>query len=466
MSSEGAGPSVPAESSSAPRGRLSGWGWSIAISVLLTPIYLANRAEPLGSEDTVPAELMPLAILRGDGPFLDRYAPILAVTHQTITWAITRSHGHLVSRYPIGPAILQLPVTAVRVAILDRVEPGWDRNVGRVWVEAKRMSKLASGLIGVLTAVAVHRLLRRLGIGPMAVPATLAAAFGSDLWLVGSQAPWEHGSAALALTLALICLTPRQPSRLRLLLGGLATAVMVCCRPVDLVFAVAILLRVAVERPRALAWFLPAPVLLGSLLIAYNYWYFGSVAGGHDQLEALHSQIHGRTGAWSGDLFDGLAGTLLSPNRGLFVFSPWIVVALATLPAWMTRLRNWPLGAWLSVALVVDLLVLSKYVIWWGGHSFGPRYWTDAIPIFAVFLGFGLDWAWSKCRPVVVVFALTIVLSIVFQAVGAICYPSSWNGSPVDVDRKPARVWDWSDTELMRCLREGPKQWTEFPFLR
>jgi hypothetical protein len=466
MSSEGDRPSEPPESSPVPPRWTGGWGWSIAIGMLLTPIYLANRAEPIGTEDTVPAQLLPLAIIRGDGPFLDRFMPIWTVIGQGLPWSITRSHGHLVSRYPIGPAIVQLPIVACRVATLDRREPGWDRNIGRVWVEAQRMSKLASGLIGVLTAIALHRLLRRLGIGPMAVPATLTAALGSDLWMIGSQASWEHGSAALALTLAMICLTPRPATRSGLLLGGFASAVMVCCRPVDLVFAVAILLRVAFERPRALLWFLPAPILLGSVVLAYNCWYFDSIAGGHSQLEALHSLIHARRGTWSGNLFEGMAGTLFSPNRGLLIFSPWIVVVLATTPAIVTRLRTWPLGRWLAGALVVNLFVLSKYVIWWGGHSFGPRYWTDAIPIFAVFLGYGLDWAWSRCRPVVLVYALTIAASLAFQAIGAICYPSTWNRSPVDVDSEPARLWDWSDSELSRCLREGPKPWTEFPVLK
>lgn len=439
-----------------------GWGVSLALGLALAAIYLGNRAEPVGEEDTIPAQLIPLAIVRGDGPFLDRFAPILERAGTDLAWSMTRSRGHLVSRYAPGPVLVQVPFVAIQVAIRDRLEPGWDGNPGRAWVGAFRMSKVASALIGALTAVALHRLLRRLGVGPMAVPATLAAALGSDLWVVGSQAPWEHGPAALALTLAMLFLTPRPAPRAGLLLGGLAAAILVWCRPLDLIFAVAILLRVAAERPRALAWFLPAPIVLGSALVAYNVWFFGSIAGGHAQIEALHPVLHGVEGAWSGHLLDGMAGTLLSPNRGLLVFCPWIIVALATLPATFGRLRAWPPGVWLLGALGVDLLVLSKYAIWWGGHCFGPRYWTDAIPIFAVLLGLGLDWARARCHPLVAIAALTIVLSVAIQAIGAICYPSSWNGSPADVDRRPGRTWDWSDGELHRCLREGVRPWTQY----
>ncbi len=112
-------------------------------------------------------------------------------------------------------------------------------------------------------------------------------------------------------------------------------------------------------------------------------------------------------------------------------------------------------------ALVVYLIILSKYAVWWAGHSFGPRYWTDAMPIFAVLPGFGLEWAWRRSRAATAAFAVSIVLAIAIQAIGAFCYPSTWNDAPINLDRKPSRVWDWADSEITRCLREGRKPWAE-----
>jgi len=431
------------------------------LGIALAGIYEGNRIDPVGQEDTLPGELLPLAIARGDGPYLDRYKLVLLQTPNGIPpWSMKRWHGHLISRYAMAPVLINTPLVAIQLAVVDWLDPGWDKNPGLAALRASRMCKVASALIVALTAVAIHRLLRQLGVGPMAVPATLAVALGSDLWVVASQAPWEHGSAALMLTLSLILLTPRPLNKARLFLGGATTAMMVCCRQIDLVFAIALLLRVIFERPRALLWFLPAPLVLGSALIASNWAFFGSVAGGHTELESLHPTLHGLNGIWSGDIVDGFTGTLFSPNRGLLVFCPWIVVALGTLPAIWGRLRAWSLGTWLIGALVADLLVLSKYSVWWGGHTFGPRYWTDAIPIFAVLLGFGLDWAWTRCRPVAFVFGITILTAIGIQVIGAFCFPSSWNVSPADVDRHHDRVWDWSDNEIRRCLREGLQPWS------
>ncbi len=455
-----AAPSRAEDAAPTPRG--GGWGWSFVLGIALAFIYVLNRTDPMGPEDTIPAELMPLAILRGDGPYLDRFGAILTVSGQRpLNQCMRSARGHILSRYSIGAALVSVPFVAVPLALFDCVDPGWDRNPGLAFLRTRRMAKMAHGLIAALTAVVLHRLLRRLGVGALAVPATLAAALGSDLWVVASQAPWEHGPAALMLTLSMLLLTPKPLGKLSLLLAGTTTALMVCCRQIDVVFAVAMLLRVAWERPRALVWFLPAPVLLGSALIAYNVWYFDSLAGGHTELENLHPILHNLQGTWSGRLIDGLTGTLFSPNRGLFVFCPWIVVALASLPAIAGRIRAWPLGIWLGGALVADLLILSKYSVWWAGHSFGPRYWTDAIPIFAVFLAFTLDWAWTRCRPWLVVCAASILISVIIQTIGAFCYPSSWNVDPIDIDRAPERAWNWTDSELTRCLREGVQPWSK-----
>ncbi len=156
-----------------------------------------------------------------------------------------RFRGHIVSRYSIGPALVNLPIVAVQLAIIDWIEPGWDSNPGLSFLRSSRLSKVASGIMAALTAVLLYRLLRRLVADAPAMLATIAAALGSEMWMVGSQAPWEHGSAVFMLTLSLRLLTPRNPSRCALLLAGFTTAMIVVCRPIDLVFALALLLRVA-----------------------------------------------------------------------------------------------------------------------------------------------------------------------------------------------------------------------------
>src|SRR5262249_15308717 len=160
-----------------------------------------------------------------------------------------------------------------------------------------------AAVVAALVAVALVRLLRRLGLGRVALPTVLAAALGSDLWTVASQAPWQHGPAALALVVSLLLLVPDPPmTRTRLLLAGLAPALLVAFRPLHLILAVVILAWVVRYHPRRLGWFLVAPVLLGAAVLAYNLWFFGTPEGGQRELERAHRAMHGTAGAWSGDL--------------------------------------------------------------------------------------------------------------------------------------------------------------------
>jgi hypothetical protein len=109
------------------------------------------------------------------------------------------------------------------------------------------------------------------------------------------------------------------------------------------------------------------------------------------------------------------------------------------------------------MSLAPYFALLATYSCWWGGHSFGPRFWIDAVPLFALALGLGLDWAWTRCRPALALALAAATVSVAVQGIGAWCYPSSWHGSPTNADRHHERLWDWRDSELTRCLKEGPR---------
>ena len=434
-------------------GNRRSWLVSAALGVVVAAIYLSNGRE-IGAFDTTPASLIPLSIVRGDGLHLDRFRNLLRTWGTPLPAFVAESGGHIVSSYPVGPGLVALPLVAPQIAILDAREPGWDRDLARLHAETRRMAKRAAAVLAALVAVALHRLLVGSGLMRVASVAVIAAALGSDLFSVAGQSLWQHGPAALFLTLTMLVLLPPSASRGRLLLAGVTTAMVVAMRSVDLIFAIVVLAWVARAYPRSIGWFLPAPVLVGLILVAYHFYYFGSVIGGEGRLERLHQKVHGVEGPWSGDLLAGMAGTLLSPSKGLLIFSPWVAVAIAIAPAALGKLGPGSLPRWLVAALVPYLLVLSKYAVWWGGGSFGPRYWVDAVPVLCLLLACGLDWARERSRGVLVLLAATIAFSIALQVVGAFCYPSTWNFVPTDTDLHHERFWDWRDTEVSRCVKE------------
>ena len=438
------------------RGLVS-WAVSIVLAVVLGAVYLVNDRE-LGSFDTAPVTAAAVSLGRGEGVYVDRFLPCWGIRpREKLPTFLARWHGRTISRYPMAPALTALPIVACLVAYCDRMAPRWDRHPDLFYRFCLTMGKVTAAVISALTAVVLHRVLTEMGFGRVAIFATLAAALGSELWVVASQALWAHGPAALALITSVWLLLPRNPARWRLALAGVAAAALVAFRLNDFVFRLVIAGWVVRSHPRRLAWFLPGPVLGAAALFGSNLMFFGAITGGQAYLESLHPTVHAMpAGPWSGRLLAGAAGTLFSPSRGLLIYTPWIGLALATLPVCANRLAPWPIVGWLLWALVPFGLLLAKYTVWWGGHCFGPRYWTEAMPLFAIVLACGLEWSYDRLRTLALAFAVTIVFSIGVQAIGAFFSPSSWNHRPENVDFHHERLWDWRDNPMSRCLIEGP----------
>ena len=297
-----------------------------------------------------------------------------------------------------------------------------------------------------MAGLALLAVLLRLGLKRDAWLAATAAALGSNLWCTASQSLWQHGPAALMLTLVVLLLLPDSPTRLRFFLAGLAAALLVCARPIALGFAVMTALWVTFRHPRRLVWFLPPAAMIGCALIGYNRAYLGLATGRYSEFEAALFATPWR---------DGLLGTLASPSRGLFIFSPWTVIAFLYLPFASFQLRLRTLLPWLLATLVAHALLIAKFSIWWAGWCFGPRYWTEVIPLLAIPFGLALQWSRARSRPLYAIALVLIAVSIGIQVLGALEYPSGWDEFPQSIDNSRERLWDWSDCELLRCVKKS-----------
>jgi len=437
---------------------------SALLFAVLLLVYSANGRE-IGAVDSVPNLLLPIAILRGDGPVLNRFAAMLREGGE-LPYYVEERGGQLLSRYPILPALVALPPTWAQLVVLDRVLPGWARDptVSFWWI--RTLAKNSAAIVAALTGVLLYRLLLQLRLADVAVTTTLATALGSDLWMVGSQSPWQHGTAALFLVLSLLLVVPAHASRWRLAAAGLAIAASVCARSTSVLFAAPLAFWALLSLGRRALWFLLPAAAVGALLLTHNLLLFDNLLGGLGAIESLGHEQHGLSGWVTSEPFRSLAGTLVSPNRGLFVFSPWALLALAALPATARRIAGFPPLRATLIGLLPFALVISWYGVWWAGWSFGPRYWTEAMPLFGVLLGFALVWAHGRSAASLLAFRVAIVFSIALQVVGAFCYPSSWNGNPVTVDLHHERLWDWRDSEISRCLEEGPHWPTSYEIVR
>ncbi len=213
---------------------------ALGLGVLVA--YLAN-GRSAGGGDVVPATLASVALTRGDGPFLDRFAPLIRDDSGRLPGHAEDSRGRAVSRYPVGPALLAAPLVWPQVRVLDRARPGWEHQGELTLARCDRMAKNAAA---VLTAAAVAlswSLLRAIGLGRTpALLACLIAALGSGYWPVASQALWQHGPAAFCLAATMRLLRVQAPSIRTLAASGAFSALLVACRPIDVVFSAVVAL--------------------------------------------------------------------------------------------------------------------------------------------------------------------------------------------------------------------------------
>ena len=275
-------------------------------------------------------------------------------------------------------------------------------------------------------------------------------AFATETWTISSHALWTHGGTTLAVTASLYCLlraSESSPRRVYWLLTGLFGGLAYAIRPTNALFLLAAGASLAWGRRfKELCFFSLFPLLAVTLTSAYNVWVFGHVLGRY-------------TALLDGDFWAGLTGILFSPGRGLFVYTPVFLFSLAGDFAWLRdrRLRHSPVYTAAILFAVFEVLVVSWWREWWGGHCYGPRLLTDVAPSLALLTIPALHQV-RRTVALRAVFAATLVASVSIQAVGAFCYPNSrWDETPVAVGQDVARLWDWRDSPVARSLAAGPR---------
>src|ERR1700722_4309384 len=107
--------------------------------------------------------------------------------------------------------------------------------------------------------------------------------------------------------------------------------------------------------------------------MCYNMGFIGHIAGGY-ALGKHHVNKFFQLD-WT-----GLPGLLISPSRGLLVFSPFLVFLPVGLILRLREPGTRGLAVTLSLAVAAQFLLYSQ-ADWRAGVSWGPRWLTDFLPI-------------------------------------------------------------------------------------
>lgn len=433
-----------AHDAGAPRGRRRK---TMLCLLLLCGFVYNSNGKIMDSGDTYPARLIPFSILLDGTTTLDRYFAGEVGSAEELRRAprekrmqyyyLQPRDGRLHSSYPITTPALITPLYAPVVWLRGE----WTTaDVHRI---APIGEKLTASLIASLSVACMYLLLAALTTHRRALVLALAFGLATTTWTTSSQALWQHGTGVLfiVLTLALLAYRPNATY-----LTGVAAGLAVDCRPSNLFFLLAVMGVVGYTRGslRSAAQLALGAAVVGLPLAAYNWVVFRDLRGGYGGVDD----------AFGGSLAEGLLGILVSPSRGLFIYSPVVLAGFYGL--WLacrrTAAPRSPVYAVAAIFLATQLVFFGWWDTWWGGWSYGPRLLTEAAAVLVVLTVPALERLHAS-RVARSAFAVLLAYSVGVQAIGAFAYTEEWDAIPVSVDRDPARLWDWRDAQIPRTVR-------------
>jgi hypothetical protein len=423
----------------------------------LFALYNANLRHGSGV-DSIPATLIPASIINEQNFNLDEFEPLLNNEKGTLKAAyifgvIQTQHGELVSSYPIGAAILATPFyyAAQKAGKL------------KTWHHYRLIAKIAASSMTAISAAFLFLSLLNFTSYKPALLLTIFYGAGTCLWPTISQDLWQHGPGILCLSAALflICHLRYNESKLIGALIGALLGMAVISRLLNIIPAVILSLYV-LKQHRSIMVSLAIPAaLLAAWLTYFNITIYNSITGGYEAIYT--SQWHGwrkltTTGAYTTPIFYGLGGILISPSKGLLIYSPYLIFSFAALIVVLSKdTTQRSLALALSIWIIFSTALLAKNSLWWGGTAFGSRYLSEALLPLTILIAI----AWPRLFKMKVVLACFIclgVISILIQSIGAFYYPCGWAKDPVSADHQPHRHWDWQDSEIKRCINQGLDQ--------
>lgn len=408
----------------------SKWNGAAAFAAVfilsLLALFLNGRSFPTG--DSVPYRYLPQAVWEHRTFNLDMFPDL----GDPGNYAVVRDmHGSLVSKKPVSPALFEIPVFLVFRQIYKPFD-----IMERILMGKITMSILASLSCAILFLCLIEK--TRWGI---AFISGLGLVILTPFWFTAMDC-WPHPILALMNILSLYLLGKK--GKLSLILIGFFEGIAVTARigavVVFFVFALFSFFQEGLDKKsgwRNVVKFSAGAAIPLILLGIYNQVHFGSPFR-----SAFQGQVMGRI-QWP---FEGLAGFLFSPAKGLFLFSPILIFfPVAIFKTWRSGLQ----AHVAAIGIVLHFLFWSSYADWWGGWGFGARYLAEILPFIIFVTALFIHHVWSllkEGRGKIILIILLVILALMSfsnQAIGVF----TWNGDyhmKFDKGWGEGRFWVWT----------------------
>ena len=295
---------------------------------------------------------------------------------------ILKVDGRYYNYFPVGPSVLSVPFILVTKAV------SWDMRQAQDNINAQR---LLSSLSVVMVLWLVYHIVRAYLPPKSSLVITIVSVCGSTLLSTLGVAWWSINFSVLFIGLSLLLIvrydTGNAPSVHPFLLGILLFLAYLS-RAAAAAFIAPLFLYLWLKDWRQMMVTAVTAAIPLALFLIWSHAEFGS------WLPIYYSAV--RLQIERSPLWVALSGHLLSPARGLFIFSPFVVLIWPALWLLRKQIGQRPL-LWLCLLwLGLHLYVASRGTSWWGGHSFGPRILTELMLPLTLLTA----WLWCEAQPI------------------------------------------------------------------
>jgi len=349
--------------------------------------------------------------------------------------------------FPLGVSVIAVPFVYTLDLFLKKVlsislKSYLEENI------PKGIETLIASFIIALTAVILYIICREYLKKRESLIICFIFAFCTSSWSTASRALWQHGPSMLMLSTALLMIIKSKKNYKIIQYVGIPLAMSYVIRPTNSISILLLSIYILIVHRKYFIKYILWSLIVVIPFIIFNYhvynfilppYYLPSKLGNLQFLEAL-------------------AGNLISPARGIFVYSPVLILSIWGMTI-KTKEKNIKLLKITLISIIVmHWVAISQYPHWWGGYSFGPRIMSDIIPYLILFFiplfvhmstkGISMKYALA-----IIVFILAILsFSIHYRGANA-SDVYTWNYHPVNIDEMPSRLWDWSDPQFARGIK-------------
>ena len=335
--------------------------WIFILLILSFIVSYSSSISNYSQSDPLGALLVSQSILEHGTVVLDAYSEEVLNDYK---WQLTKRNGRTFYGYPLGTSIYALPFV-------------WLANVFHMDMKKRnhevRLQRRLASLTVAIALLLIYLMARCYFCPVISGLLSVVLVFGSSILSTMGLALWNMNLTVVFILLSLLLLIYDKKGKRKLnpYLIGFFLFSAFFCRPTAAIFISCVYIYLFIRdrivfMKAAVTFFAFFLGLLAYSLSVYKFIYPGEFGF------SIHEYSK----------FDWVAcyGYLFSPNRGLLIYSPFLVITFSGVFVFFKKLYKNLLFWTALAAFVFHFLFLCAWAMWYGGGSFGYRLLTDSYP--------------------------------------------------------------------------------------